>query len=272
MNSELQKAESELHGPMTALAAKASELRRTGNSSQVSELSSKVKHLDSQVEAATQAISAIYSNIYDVYTQTTSQLTEIEWLLDQVDQASFNILADEHPVQAVQARWWRDGEGKGPEGILFLTDQRLIFEQKEEVATKKVLFITTEKELVQGLQLEIPLGLMRSVKATSQGFMKHEDHLDCEFETGAPYPKTHFHIKGQDSEFWAGLLKRVQVGQIITEKYYTDDKDRQADQQAFEEVLTNAPQKCTSCGASLPPIATGQRQVKCDYCNSTMRW
>ena len=45
---------------------------------------------------------------------------------------------------AVRATWQKGGEDN-PQGILYLTDQRLLFEQKQEIGAKKVLFITTEK-------------------------------------------------------------------------------------------------------------------------------
>jgi hypothetical protein len=48
------------------------------------------------------------------------------------------------------------GSPDDPKGILYLTDQRLIFEQKQEIATKKFLFITTEKQKVQKLVFEVP--------------------------------------------------------------------------------------------------------------------
>jgi hypothetical protein len=40
-----------------------------------------------------------YSGVQQVYGQTNAQVKEVLWLLDQVDQASFDILAGENPVQ-----------------------------------------------------------------------------------------------------------------------------------------------------------------------------
>ena len=62
--------------------------------------------------------------------------------------SSGKLLAHEYVIIGVKAVWTKDGkENKDdPEGVLFLTDQRILFEQKEEVATKKFLFITKERE------------------------------------------------------------------------------------------------------------------------------
>ena len=52
----------------------------------------------------------------------------------------------EAPLMATEAEWERDGE-EGPDGTLYLTDQRLLFEQNEEIATEKLFgLITTKKE------------------------------------------------------------------------------------------------------------------------------
>ena len=65
------------------------------------------------------------------------------------------------------ANWKKPGDKDGVGGVLFLTDQRLLFEQKEEVVTKKVLFIATEKQKVQALAWEIPVANIATAAALS---------------------------------------------------------------------------------------------------------
>ena len=57
---------------------------------------------------------------------------------------------------AVKARWDQEGDND-PEGILYLTDKRLIFERKEKVATKKVLFVTVSSQMVHEVMIDQPL-------------------------------------------------------------------------------------------------------------------
>lgn len=80
-----------------------------------------------------------------------NQLPMIENTLDWGESASFGFLPGESVVRAVKAVWTRDQkeDREDPDGILFLTDQHLIFEQREEIASKKVLFVTTERQKVQ---------------------------------------------------------------------------------------------------------------------------
>jgi predicted nucleic acid-binding Zn-ribbon protein len=230
-------------------------------------------NLEARVGAAEEAVQATYSGIQATLSQTQQQVRETLWMLDQIDQAEFDLLAGENPIQAVRAKWWRDGDDKGPSGILYLTDQRLIFEQKEEVATKKVLFIATEKETLQEMLFEAPIGSIESVKASHKGMMGHQDHLDFTFGSGAPYSLAHFHIDGQGSDYWDGLVKRVQNGDISRERYYAEGETPEAAAVALEESLANVPEKCSSCGAPFDaPIAKGQRQIQCEYCGTTMHW
>lgn len=65
-----------------------------------------------------------------------------------------------------------------PDGVLYLTDQRLIFEQKEEVATRKILFITTAKKKIQEMEWALPISLLETVQVRKMGMLKNEDYLD----------------------------------------------------------------------------------------------
>jgi hypothetical protein len=127
--------------------------------------------------------------------------------------ASFRLAEGEAPVMAVKAKWDRDGKDD-PEGHLFLTDRRLIYERKQEIATKKVLFITTAKELVQQVLVDTPVKDVTAVKASSRGLLGHEDHLDVEF-AGRP---VHFHLDGQDSNEWQALIERARAGGLEGER------------------------------------------------------
>ncbi|TET54035.1 MAG: hypothetical protein E3J64_02570, partial [Anaerolineales bacterium] len=119
-----------------------------GRASQLARANSTIDTLEHKVSAAQSAVEAMYENIQPNIPQARSQIQQITWLLDQVDEASFEIYPAEDPVAAVRAQYM-ETKKKGPEGVLFLTDGRLLFEQKEEITTKKVLFIATEKETLQ---------------------------------------------------------------------------------------------------------------------------
>lgn len=155
------------------------------------------------------SIEAVYADIEQKANQLVSRLTRIHWALTQRDEASFDFQAKEELFMAVKARW--DQEGKDdPEGILFLTNQRLVFERKEKVATKKVLFVATAKELVQQVMGAQPLQEIEHVKAQSKGVFGHQDFLEVDFGKQT----VSFHLDGQDSKDWAVWISAAKSGKL----------------------------------------------------------
>lgn len=269
--SEMSQAETELQRLLNTAVQTRNNLG-TGSAAMFPTFDRNLDAAETRLSSVDTALQSIYSGVRDTYYQTQQQVEMVKSMLDHLDMATFSLIAGESPVQAVEAKWWRDGQGKGPEGILYLTDQRLLFEQKEEVATKKVLFIATEKETVRQLVFEAPLGSVKNVKSSAKGLMGHEDHLDFEFGAGAPFPLAHFHIKGQESDEWLGIVKRVQTGDIQSERTAASAAPA-SPAQAADAAASNAPQRCSACSAPITtPIMHGQRQIECEYCGTTMRW
>lgn len=168
---------------------------------------------------------------------------------------------------AVEAVWTRDGkeDGSDPKGVIYLTDQRLLFEQKQEIATKKFLFITTATEKVQKLLFETPVALVQDVTASKQGLFKNQDFIDLRLASGAPFPTAQFHLNGQDSAGWAALIRQVKAHELDAERAVA------VDQQAVEKVKT-APSKCPSCGGAITqPIMRGQDTINCEFCGAVIR-
>lgn len=229
-------------------------------------LQSHVKLLEDKASAAEKTISGMYNQLESQVGQLGRHLDEIEFLLTNLAEASFQLLPTEGGVAAVKAVWCKTGkeQKEDPEGILFLTDQRVIFEQKEEIATKKVLFIATEKQKVQALQWEIPVASLDQVATSKQGMMKNEDHIDIRFQSGAPIQNAHLHI-WQNCETWQALLNRARS------KDFDNDRAVAIDQ-AEVEKQKSAPTQCPSCGAVLDVVVLrGQDTIKCEYCGAVVR-
>lgn len=229
-------------------------------------IQSNVDMLEDKVSAAERSIHGMYDKFDNDLYQVIKRLNDIEYMLDNLAEASFQLLPTEAGIAAVKAVWCRTGKEQkdDPEGVLFLTDQRILFEQKEEVATKKVLFVATEKKKVQNLLLEAPVALLDAVTTSKAGLLKNEDHIEIRFQPGAPYQNVHFHI-WQDCEAWQGLLNRAKAKEF--------DKDRAvAIDQAEVEKIKSAPTQCPSCGAAMTAvILRGQDSIKCEYCGAVIR-
>lgn len=222
---------------------------------------------ETRINASESMLRNLYDDLKSEVEKLAKQLNLVEYTLDNSDAASFGFLPGESVVMAVKAVWARDGKEKkdDPEGVLFLTDQRLIFEQKEEIATKKVLFVTTERELVQKLQFETPVVTIESVKATKQGLFKNEDWIELVLATGSFSREVSLHLDGQDSAEWQKLINRVKTKEIDTDRAFA------LDQAAVEKAKT-APTQCPNCGGAITkPVLRGMDTITCEFCGNVIR-
>lgn len=256
-----------LQNQVAKLKSRMAQLRRysTPPMSQIKSLAADVDDVETEIESAQRAIDSLYEALSSEARALENQIYQVEWLFEQLDTAKFTLMESEAPVAACKAIWARDGEEeqKGdPAGILYLTDQRLFFERKEKVATKKVLFIATEKKLVHELLLEAPIALIERAEAEDKGFAGKDDYIILHFASGAPHAQLAFHIWGSNKQ-WVSLIRRIQQ----------DDLDRTVPVDAeAEEKVRNAPSQCPSCGATLDQvILRGQDTLTCEYCGYVIR-
>lgn len=234
-----------------------------------------LKQVDAAVERAKERINQVENNLGNLYKAVRSGVGEVEdavshaeWMVQQIDESpAIELYAAEGPLLAVEAEWEQDGD-EGPDGVLYLTDQRLLFEQKEEIATKKFLFVTTKSEKVQKLLLDVPAAEIEDVQHSEEGRgflnMRKDDIIELVFSAKAPISRARFHLKGQESSDWAAMIKKVRSGEI--------DKFRQGSfVGAMEEAAAataSLPTQCPSCFAELPAQPRGVTSVTCDFCGA----
>ena len=233
----------------------------------VKKVKSQVETLEGRVEAVERDIRGGYDHFSSDVHQLEYHLGKLEWTLTELSEASFDLLATESGIMAVKAVW-ASGEKQtkeDPEGVLYLTDQRIIFEQKEKVATKKVLFVATEKELVQETHWEVPVVLLEEAKARKEGFLNKDDYIELRFASGAPHDLIHLHIWQRGDE-WVAMLNRAKAREYDQTRAIPIDK-------AVAEKVKNAPTQCPECGGEIKqPILRGMDTITCEYCGVTVRW
>ncbi len=233
----------------------------------LNQVESTVSTMKSKVSSTESMLRGMYDSCQQDANKLKYRIEKIEQMLDRVAAATFKLNATEGVIAAVKAVWAPNGkeDKDDPEGYLFLTDQRLIFEQNEEIARKKILFITTESEKVQKLLFEFPVVLIQDVTPTKLGMFKNEDHIDLKLASGAPFPTCHLHLDGQDCKEWDQMINRV-----ITKEY---DRDRAvAISEEAKEKVKKAPSQCPSCGGTInKPVLRGQDAITCDYCGFVIR-
>jgi hypothetical protein len=221
--------------------------------------------LAGKVGDAQRALQGTFDTIQSNVGQTEGQLRKVRWLLQQVSGASFRLRPEEFPVDGVEAQYITEGEKKGPKGVLFLTDQRLLFEQKEDVATKKFLFITTERKRMHELLLEAPIGSVQQSEAIERGAVFRKDFLELAFGAQATVSQALFRIEA-DSDAWQALIGRVASGDIAQERVGAETAP------AVEVSVADVPTNCPTCGAGFTAeIVRGMQSISCDYCGTVIR-
>ncbi|MHB0876968.1 MAG: hypothetical protein ACYC5O_13095 [Anaerolineae bacterium] len=173
------------------------------------------KGLEAKIDTIERGLRSGYEPVSSDLQRFDSLLDQVDWMLKQVAEASFPLAKGESAIRAVKAVWVKgEKEAKDdPRGVLFLTTQRLVFEQKQDVATKKVLFITTEKQRVQRVQLEVPLDRVSNAEGKKMGLMGHEDHFGVMLDPGSPVSVARFHIDGQDCYLWQSQVMQARRGE-----------------------------------------------------------
>lgn len=230
-----------------------------------------VDRLGSRIAAARRALDGLYDDIENELNKIEFQLSQVEKVLDLITGSpQIRLLEAEGPLLAVTAEWQQDGDD-GPEGILFLTDQRILFEQREEVVTKKRFgLFKAESEMVQKLLVEAQVHEIEEISHKEEGGflgMGKDDIIELVFAATAPLSRARFHLKGQDSEDWAAMINRVQSGEIDG-----DRSDEYMDElEAANITSASFPAQCPNCFAAVPEQPRGVTSYVCEFCGATIQ-
>ncbi len=242
-----------------------------GNRVVLSRAESAVKSLAQKASSARRRLQNRYDDVKRTIHQTRSQLDEIQWAFEQADQATFEFFEAEFLIAACRAKLLaRADEDEGAEGVLFLTDERLVFEQKEKVATKKFLFVTTSSESVQEVDFEALLDWIEAVEVQDKKkFLSKKELLMLNLSAEADQNSATFRLlKGAKNEVWSQLINRARTGEIERERI----AESAAEKEEVSIQVAEAPTSCSMCGAPLPTaIARGQGEIICDYCGTVVR-
>lgn len=230
-----------------------------------------IQSLEQRIGAAETAVSNLYDGMKsDLYT-VQYDLNRITQMMDTLDESqAIQLRPTEGPLLAVKSVW-QQSDDDGPEGVLFLTDQRLLFEQREEVVTKKRFGIfKAESEKIQELRLEIETAHIDAVEDKEEGGfmgMGKDDILELRLSADAPLAQARFHLKGQDSADWAAMIKRIQTGEIDADRA---DEYVESLAEAAETALA-FPAQCPNCFAAVPTPPRGVLTTTCEFCGAVIK-
>jgi len=242
----LSEQMSKMHAKMSKLAGLSSNLRKARPV--YIQIKSMVASAEARADAAEDTVIMQYDDFADEVEALDSHLEWVDWMLDAMEISSFDLLATESGVSAVEAVW--DRPGLDPEnGILFLTDQRLLWEDR-----------VGDFEL----KLELPLAEIDDPKDEVDEETGDEALL-LKFGSNAPYPNGRFELAMPVSESWIQMINRAKSGG------YIEDRAIEIDEKELDKIK-NAPTQCSNCGAAYTaPILRGQTEVVCEFCGVANR-
>ncbi len=224
----------------------------------VAQIESRLKTLDAHVKAAEDRIRGLFDSLQREVGQAQSQVEEIKRFLERKDGASFPFLAGETVFRADEAEWVNGREN--PDGYLFLTNQRVIFEQHEK--TGKTLGLFGGKQMHQ-LLWEVPLNQVEGAQAENKGVFGGKDMVHLKLTPAASQGDITAEVKGGvDCKLWASEIGRMIRGEVGAATVQDPE---------LAERLRNAPTDCPTCGAVLPRAVAGQNSLTCQYCSTVVR-
>ena len=140
-------------------------------------------------------------------------MKRIPYYFEMMQEASFDFGDGEQVVMADKAEWVVTGKGKeDPDGILFLTNQRMVFEQKEKTGKKFGLF---GGKMQHGIQWEYPLDQIAGVSFEDQGMMGRKDMLMLQMQSGAEHDEITLESKGDDDNSeWHAVIEKALSGSL----------------------------------------------------------
>ena len=233
----------------------------TNNTTQIELLDDEHDDLEKAIRDAERRLESLTDPVVKAVDAVAKGVKEATAVLDAFEASTFQLQPGEQPVAAVGASW-EDAPGGAKKGNLFFTAQRVRFEQDEEIVTKKTMFFfAAEKQRVQKLLIDEPVGHLASSDDSTRGWVFKDQVIAFAWDRAAKARgTTTFEFDRGSAKEWDTLVESIRDGSIAA--------DRADSGTAPEEVLLRFPEKCTACGGSLPAAVKGQVTLTCPFCTT----
>ena len=243
-----------------------------GNHALLSSLDSQLDNLTKEIESAGKAVTDQIAAVNAGVSAIHLGLEQADFMLGIVESGVVKLFPDECGVAACSANMVL-GKKENDEGVLLLTDKRLIFIHEEERVLKKVLFIVTEKETIRTLRWSAPIGAVNQLAAEDKGgFLGFGEKelltIDFDDEAKEVPKKVVMHLtEGTENEEWRSLIMRVKTGDIESERVSSAKAEANP---APASTPVPIPTVCPGCGANLPPVFKGMNRINCEFCGTVV--
>ncbi len=189
------------------------------------------------------------------FDQLNKDLQRAEETAKNLSNTSIQWKNNEYPVYATKINDLTNEK----QGILTLSNLRVLFEEEKEEVIKKTLFFATEKRTIREVLLDQPIGSIDAIEKGRVGLFKGAG-LFIRFKSQIGLDELKIDTRSDDDEDIIHFYNLIVSGQLENET------------ETHEESNITAPTQCPICSAPFTDeILKGQTSVKCRYCGSVIK-
>ena len=178
----------------------------------------RIQSAQTEVQSAARRLSEAQRRLARIYerdardiTAMDARLDALEWSVQQLNAASFKLDSGEALIIAAPAEWTETtGDRRDMDGVLYLTDRRVLFEQKERTGAFLGIFGGRDQ---QALTWAVALTDIEDVRAEDRGIFGVKDMLYLSLRPGAEPAEITIEVKrSADNQEWAAFIRQAKAG------------------------------------------------------------
>lgn len=180
---------------------------------ELTQLEGIINKLQEKSDQIRSQLADVESKVSDEILALTTRLSRIEWMLDQLEEAGFEMQPGENIYLLDKAEWTEEGKRDDPDGVMYLTTQRVIFEQKEKVGKRLGMF---GGKKVQDVLWEFPVTAISELNIENKGMLGGKDVIHFRLNDQSRYADISVIVKGSgDNKEWAESIEIVKSGDLL---------------------------------------------------------
>jgi hypothetical protein len=230
----------------------------------LSKTSLEIEQIEAQLSDFTRSVAMMENSVnsqlkehQDKYNSINIDLITVENTLAQLENSSIEWKNKEYPILAIKAKDLTHDK----QGVLTLTNFRILFEDVKEVVLRKSFFIATEKKTVKEVTLDQPIGAIQVIEQGRVGFLKGAG-LFFRFKPKTGLEELKLDTSGNDDEKVIRFYDYIITGEAQKELAPIMD----------ETPDSSVPVNCPNCSAPYSEeILLGQTSIKCLYCGTVIK-
>ena len=189
------------------------------------------------------------------YSQLNKELLRAEETSKNLSNTSIQWKSNEYPIYATKIMDLTNNK----EGILTLSNYRILFEEEKEEVIKKTLFFATEKRTIREVLLDQPIGSIDNIEKARVGLFKGAG-LYIKFKPQTGLDEIKIDTRSDDDQDIIHFYNQIITGNIESET------------KTGTTSTVNVPTQCPNCSAPFTEdILKGQTSIKCNYCGSVIK-